>query len=128
MLEPLNAASLSPLARIQLAWPELCGGVLGQRTHPMELSGATLVIGADDEQWADGLRSVSPGLISACKRYAPGLKSMEVRCFERQGRVVAAREPKAPPHPDNEDIEDPGLRDAMNALLEAVDRKKGQKS
>ncbi len=125
VLGPLAEGHQRQFDRARLAWTEVCGPTLARHTRPQEIRDRLLVVGACGPHWREALFTARKEIHKKLRRYLPSIRGIRVVSLPplseppkpiAPNRAVAPRE-------DTEGIEAPGLRAAMDKLLDSWERR-----
>jgi Dna[CI] antecedent, DciA len=67
-----------------LAWPLVCGSVVGERTRALEFTNAVLRVEVPDAAWKREMQGLAPRYLAALNRYA-GQKVERIEFVIKQG-------------------------------------------
>jgi hypothetical protein len=121
LLRGMARHAADPLQRARLAWPRACGPQLARHTTLIAFVDGTLQVGAYGPHWREACFQHRRELLSRLRRAVPGLTQLELRTLPQRPALPRASTPPPPPaDPRTEDVEHPGLRGALDALLAAT--------
>lgn len=113
------------LDTLRLKWVALCGPTLARFTDPVSIDGQALIVMAYGPYWYNALEEQRQQVAARVRRVAPEIRWIRVR--QGNPRVVRVTPPPTvEPDPRNADIEDDGLRGALDALCAAVARRRDE--
>ena len=121
VLGPLAESRRRHLERARLAWAEVCGPTLARHTQPLEIRDRLLVVGAHGADWREALFTARKAIHQKLRGYLPNLRGIRVVSLPPHSEPPAPASPprRVAPHPGTADIEHPGLRAAMDRLLDS---------
>jgi len=115
---------LDKIVKLRSLWPEVAGELLASHSEPVQLKGKTLWVLCDSPAWVQQVNILSMDLVPRILSLA-GIKIDKISPRFSPGRMVSRprkeRKPLARPDIDPRDVEriaDPGLREAVRALIE----------
>ena len=125
ILGPLAENHRRQFDRARLAWAKVCGPALARHTRPQEIRDRLLVVGACGPHWREALFSARKELHQKMRRYLPSLRGIRVVSLPplSEPKASVPPPPVVAPRADTEDIESPGLRAAMDRLLDSWERR-----
>ena len=117
---------LDPIDLIRARWPEVCGATLAQHTEPLRLVDGVLDVGVCGRDWLEAVRAERSILVRNARKHITKVRYLQLRLLPSRPVWTndGSPQPRAiPPDPRNADIDDPELREALDALCAAWKRR-----
>ncbi len=128
LAELLAAETLSRpmeiLDRARLVWPGACGAALARRTELRGVENGLLIVAAQGRHWREAAYRNRKGIRARLRASLPQLRGFRLIDAPEPARPRVTSAPRPGPDPRTADIEDPGLRAAIDGLLRATDARR----
>jgi len=125
---PVASSRRSPLERLRLAWPAVCGPLVARHAEVVDLRNGLLHIEVRGRHWREAIYQERADLARRLRPYHRGLIRLHLVSAPVDSSPTEAPSPRPPPAADLPDdprtaeIRDPKMRRAIDRLLDAARR------